>query len=127
MAAGTQNGRAETPKVLFLPLRAFGPADEHGNQPLQYWPILASDLYNWKTHNPPFSENPWALTNLFDSLLFSHQPTWDDCQQRLQVLFTMEEMQHILLKARKNVPGINGRPSLLPTNIDAGFPLTRPE
>lgn len=31
------------------------------------------------------------------SLLFTHQPTWDDCQQLLQVLFTTEE-QNILFQ-----------------------------
>lgn len=57
---------------------------------------------------------------------FSHQPTWEDCQQLLQVLFTTEEKQRILLEARIHVLGSGGRPSLLPGNIDAGFPLTRP-
>ncbi|CAO2588099.1 Gag-Pol polyprotein [Lemmus lemmus] len=27
----------------------------------QYWPFSASDLYNWKQHNPPFSKDPMAL------------------------------------------------------------------
>jgi hypothetical protein len=41
--------------------------------------------------------------------MFSHQPTWDDCQQLLQVLFTTEEKERILLEARKNMLGANGR------------------
>lgn len=45
--------------------------------------------------------------------MFSHQPTWDDCQQLLQVLFTTEERERILLEAWKNVPGINGQPTQL--------------
>jgi hypothetical protein len=32
-----------------------------------------------KLISTPFSENPQAFTNLVDSGLFSHQPTWDDC------------------------------------------------
>lgn len=59
--------------------------------------------------------------------MFSHQPTWDDCQQLLQVLFTTEERERILLEARKNVPGENGAPTNLPNEIDAGFPLNRPD
>ena len=47
-----------------------------------------SNLYNWKTQNPPFSEKPQGLTDLLDSILFTHSPTWDDGQQLLQVLFT---------------------------------------
>jgi hypothetical protein len=61
-----------------------------------------------------------------ESLLFSHQPTWDDCQQLLQVLFTTEK-ESILLEARKNVLGANGLPTELPNEIDADFPLTRPD
>ncbi|XP_073079447.1 uncharacterized protein [Manis javanica] len=57
---------------------------------------------------------------------WTHQPAWDDCQQLLQVLFTTEERERILLQARKNVPGTDGRPSQLPHDIERGFPLTRP-
>ena len=59
--------------------------------------------------------------------MFSHQPTWDDCQQLLQVLFTTEEKERILLEAQKNVPGVNGAPTNLPNEINAGFPLDRPD
>lgn len=38
----------------------------------------------------------------------------------------MEERQQILLEARKNVHRPDGRPSFLPSEIDAGFPITRP-
>lgn len=126
-AAGTRSKHAGTPpESRAFPLWAYGTLDEHGQQPLEYWPFSPSDLYNWKTHNPSFADNPQALTALLDSILFSHQPTWDDCQQLLQALFTTKERQHSLLEARKNVPGADGRPSLLPNDIDAGFPLTRP-
>nr|P0DP83.1 RecName: Full=Glyco-Gag protein; AltName: Full=Gross cell surface antigen; AltName: Full=glycosylated Pr80 gag; Short=gPr80 Gag; Short=gag-gPr80 [Feline sarcoma virus (STRAIN HARDY-ZUCKERMAN 4)] len=103
-----------------LPLRE-GP----NNRP-QYWPFSASDLYNWKSHNPPFSQDPVALTNLIESILVTHQPTWDDCQQLLQALLTGEERQRVLLEARKQVPGEDGRPTQLPNVIDETFPLTRP-
>jgi hypothetical protein len=59
--------------------------------------------------------------------MFSHQPTWDDCQQLLQVLFTIEEKECILLETWKNVPGVNGVPTNLPNEINAGFPLDRPD
>ena len=48
--------------------------------------------------------------------MFSHQPTWDDCQQRLQMLLTTEEREKILLEAKK----------IARNEIDMGFPLTRP-
>ncbi|ERE69717.1 neutral cholesterol ester hydrolase 1-like protein [Cricetulus griseus] len=84
-------------------------------------------MYNWKTNHPSFSENPSGLTGLLESLMYSHQPTWDDCQQPLQVLFKTEERERILLEARKNVPGPDGTPTNLPNFIDAAFPLVRPD
>ena len=59
-------------------------------QTLQYWSFSSADLYNWKT-NHPLSQDPQRLTGLVEFLMFSHQPTWDDCQQLLQMLFTTEE------------------------------------
>ncbi|XP_066871792.1 uncharacterized protein [Kogia breviceps] len=125
-SAGTRSRRAISPDSTALPLREYGPPDNHGNRPLQYWPFSSADLYNWKMHNPTFSENPQALTALIESLVFSHQPTWDDCQQLLQTLLTTEERQRVLLEARKNVLGTNRQPTQLPNEIDAGFPLVRP-
>ena len=96
-----------------FPLRSYGAPilREEGDppfQPLQYWLFSSANLYNWKANHPPFSEEPQRLTGLVESLMFSHQPTWDDCQQLLQVLFTTEERERILLEARKNVPGADG-------------------
>ncbi|XP_070264808.1 uncharacterized protein [Myotis yumanensis] len=113
--------------IKTLPLRAAGPPDANGNQPHIYWPFSTSDLYNWKAQNPKFSEKPGRLIDLLDSVLFTHQPTWDDCQQLLQVLFTTEERERILNEARKMVPGVDGNPTTNQAQIDASFPLTRPE
>ena len=74
-------------------------------QPLQYWHFSSLYLYNWKTNHPPFSEDPQCLMVLVESLMFSHQPTWDDCQQLLQTLFTTEELERILLEVRKKCSG----------------------
>lgn len=133
-AQGTRSRRGMTPDTtVALPLRAYGPppaATDGGPaplQPLQYWPFSSADLYNWKTNHPPFSEDPQRLTGLVESLMFSHQPTWDDCQQLLQTLFTTEERERILLEARKNVPGADGRPTQLPNIIETAFPLSRPD
>ena len=53
-------------------------------KPLQYCSFSSVDLYNWETNHPLFSEDPQCLTVLVESLMFSHQPTWDDFQQMLQ-------------------------------------------
>ncbi|XP_062950944.1 uncharacterized protein LOC134376272 [Cynocephalus volans] len=55
------------------------------------------------------------------------EPTWDDCQQLLQILFTTEERERILLEARKNVLGDNGAPTQLENLINEAFPLNRPQ
>ncbi|MEJ1287036.1 hypothetical protein NN561_018051 [Cricetulus griseus] len=69
--------------------------------------------------------DPQALTGLIESILITHQPTWDDCQQLLQTLLTTEERQQVLLESRKNVQGPDGRPTQLPSEIEEVFPLTR--
>ena len=91
---GQDPGDPELPSstVQALPVRV-GPANPGGERTYQYWPFSTSDLYNWKTQNPPFSEKPQGLIDLLDSILFTHNPTWDDCQQLLQVLFTTEERE----------------------------------
>ena len=114
--------------VQALPVRV-GPAYPDGERTYQYWPFSTSDLYNWKTQRKPvgfFSEKPHGLTDLLDSILFTHNPTWDDCQQLLQVLFTTEEREQILAEARKRVPGVDRRPTAQPHLVDEGFPLLRP-
>ncbi|VFV23716.1 Hypothetical predicted protein [Lynx pardinus] len=58
--------------------------------------------------------------------MFTHQPTWDDCQQLLRILFTTEERERIQLEARKLVLEDDGQPTSNPDLINAAFPLTRP-
>ncbi|XP_044911311.1 uncharacterized protein LOC123384816 [Felis catus] len=111
--------------TVALPLRETGPPDDTGNPRLQYWPFSTSDLYNWKTQNAQFSDNPKDLISLLDSVMFTHQPTWDDCQQLLRILFT-EERERIQLEARKLVPGDDCQPTANLDLINAAFPLTRP-
>jgi hypothetical protein len=106
---------------------ALGGAGPNGGCTYQYWPFSSSDLYNWKAQNPPFSEDPRGLTDLFESILHTHSPTWDDCQQLLKTLFTTEEWEQILTEARKNVPSDNGRPTTLLNLSDDRFPLNRPD
>ncbi|EHB15633.1 Gag polyprotein, partial [Heterocephalus glaber] len=110
-----------------LPLRATGPPDEHGNQNHHYWPFTTSDLYNWRIQHAKFSDNPRDLINLLETVLFTHQPTWDDCQQLLQILFTTEEQERIQNEARKLVPGDNGQPTTNVDTINTSFPLSRPD
>ena len=71
-------------------LHTVGPGNDQRKQPHYYWPFATSDLFNWRTQNSTFSDNPQDLMKLLETALFTHQPTWDDCQQLLQVLFTTD-------------------------------------
>ncbi|XP_073851205.1 uncharacterized protein [Macaca fascicularis] len=131
--AGRTRGRLQRDQAsrlpdstVALPLREIGSLDDTGLSRLMYWPFSTSDLYNWKSQNARFSDNPKDLTSLLDSVMFTHQPTWDDCQQLLRILFTMEERERIQVEARKLVPGDDGQPTANPDLINAAFPLTRP-
>ena len=68
-----------------------------------------------------------GVTSLTESILVTHQPTWDDCKQLLQALLTSDERQRVFSEARKNVPVNDVRPTQLPSEVDAAFPLTRPD
>ena len=127
MASAAEEEGPEIPSstVHEFPVQA-GPAREGGEWTYQYWPFATSDLYNWKTQTPSFSEKLQGLIDLLESILFTHNPTWDDCQQLLQVLFTTEEHERILSEARKNVPGLDGRPTIQTHLIEEGFPLVQP-
>ncbi|XP_076419054.1 uncharacterized protein LOC121825602 [Peromyscus maniculatus bairdii] len=61
-----------------------------------------------------------------ETVLFTHQPTFDHCQQLLGILFTIEERGRILEHARKLVPGPTGDPLTDPAVITAAFPSTHP-
>ncbi|XP_029426724.1 uncharacterized protein LOC115072873 isoform X2 [Nannospalax galili] len=95
-----------------LPLQAVGPLTKAGDQQMQYWPFATSDLYNWKLQTAKFSEKPQGLIDLLESVL--------------QVLFTTEERDRILVEARKLVPGVDGNPTTNQALIDEAFPLVRP-
>ncbi|XP_022270309.1 uncharacterized protein LOC111094054 isoform X1 [Canis lupus familiaris] len=55
-----------------------------------------------------------------------HLPTWEDCQQLLQVLFTTEERERTQAEAQKSVLGEDRQPTQNPDLINAAFPLSCP-
>ena len=59
--------------------------------------------------------------------MYSHQPTWDNCQKLLQTLFTTKKRERILQDAQKNVWDVAAQPAQTPAKINVGFPLTRPQ
>lgn len=59
--------------------------------------------------------------------MFNHQPTWDNCKQLWQVLFTTKEREWVLAAVQKLVMGANGQPKAIQAGIDEAFPLTHLE
>jgi hypothetical protein len=55
--------------------------------------FLFGQLVQLKDPTPPipFLDNLKGLINLFEAVLFTHQPTWDDSQQLMRVFFMTEE------------------------------------
>nr|KAF6324750.1 hypothetical protein mMyoMyo1_008227 [Myotis myotis] len=106
------------------------PMEVHPDQ-LSYivtWQDLVEDPPSWlRPFLPPCPPGPKpipaGLIDLLDSVLFTHQPTWDDCQ----ILFTTEERERILNEAWKVVPGMDGNPTTNQAQVDVSFPLTWPE
>ncbi|KAK1332209.1 hypothetical protein QTO34_006881 [Cnephaeus nilssonii] len=116
----------DNPKVPMLPLRQVTSVAEGGRPFMVYVPFTTSDLYNWKNQNPSFSQNPQGLISFLESVFFTHQPTWDDCQQLLQTLFTSEKRERVKAEGRKLVLGPDGQSVSDPARLEAVFPLSRP-
>ena len=103
---------------------AYGPLDDKGirlfNIGSSLWPTCTTG----RPKTPiPLSDDHKGLINLFDTVLFAHQPTWDDIQQLMTVLFATEEQERIMQEARKNAPSDMGAPSIDQAIMETGFPL----
>nr|XP_033797367.1 uncharacterized protein LOC117359174 [Geotrypetes seraphini] len=89
---------------LAMPLRQVpvaNPPDAAGHPrpptiSLVYQPFTTTDLYNWKSHCPPYSERPQATIDLITSIIRTHRPTWSDCQELLLCLLNTEERKRVL-------------------------------
>ncbi|XP_039739408.1 uncharacterized protein LOC120619219 isoform X1 [Pteropus medius] len=114
--------------AVLAPLQQLAPpvGGETQGPFMVYVLFSTSDLYKWKYQNLSFSEKPQGLTSLLETIFFTHQPPWDNCQQLLQVLFTSEEWQRILREAAKAVLEPNGQPSTHPTCVQYVLLNTRP-
>ncbi|XP_070592985.1 uncharacterized protein [Erythrolamprus reginae] len=59
----------------------------------QYVPFSTTDLLNWKQHYGPLSVKPTELADLFQTIMQTHNPNWQDIQQLLSTLLTPEERE----------------------------------
>ena len=102
------------------------PADDQGNHLSHYLSFVTGDLYSWRTQHSPFSDNLRDLINPLETVLFTHQSTWDDCQQRFQVFLTAEERERIQNEASRLIHGPTGEPISNQETLDTCFCLTSP-
>lgn len=77
----------ELPTLLLFPWEKIVPCDDKSNEQMQYWPFAMSELSTWKNQNTSFSENPRPLNYILDSVIFTHQPPWDDGQKLLDSFY----------------------------------------
>lgn len=82
-----------------LPLHAVDQPDAGDRQHLvtSTWSPATFITGNYKILS--FLRSQQGSLNLLYSVLFTHEPTWDDCFQLLQVLFTTEERDRIRTEA----------------------------
>lgn len=66
-----------------------------------YQPFSTTDVLNWKYHTPSYTEKLQALTDLLQSIIQTHRPTWADCRQLLPTLFNTEECWRVTQGAIK--------------------------
>lgn len=64
-----------------------------GRRMFVYQPFSTTNLLNWKNHTPSYTEKLQALTDLLQSIIQTHRPTWADCCYLLLTLFNTEERQ----------------------------------
>lgn len=88
-----------------------------------HFPVMI--FTNWKLQNSPFLERPSAVTGLLDSVMLTHLPNWDNCQQLLQVFLKTKEKDLILGAAWKLVLETNLLTIQVQADISAAFSLTQ--
>uniref|UniRef100_A0A803TC38 CCHC-type domain-containing protein n=1 Tax=Anolis carolinensis TaxID=28377 RepID=A0A803TC38_ANOCA len=57
----------------------------------QHVPFTSSDILNWRTNRPAWSEDPRGMANLVEGIIQTHNPSWVDLKQLLEALLTAEE------------------------------------
>ena len=112
------HGDPELPSstVQALPDRV-GPANPDGEQTYQYWPFSMSDLYNWKTQNPPFLEKPQGLT---DHHFVHSQPHLGRLSAAVARALHHGRTGANPGRGAERAPGANGRPTAQPHLADEG-------
>uniref|UniRef100_R4GCV7 Core shell protein Gag P30 domain-containing protein n=1 Tax=Anolis carolinensis TaxID=28377 RepID=R4GCV7_ANOCA len=92
------SGDSPTGPALQMPLRTV-PVINNRNEIVQAYqvvPFSSCDILNWKNNTPPYSEEPQAMARLLEGIMATHNPTWQDCRQLLNMLFTSEERRAVL-------------------------------
>nr|XP_060623096.1 uncharacterized protein LOC132770238 [Anolis sagrei ordinatus] len=57
----------------------------------QHVPFTSSDLLNWKASRPSWTEDPRGMASLVEGIVQTHNPSWVDLKQLIEMLLTAEE------------------------------------
>jgi hypothetical protein len=97
LAMGTWSKRVPSSVItVALPLLAYSLKMRMATRPCNIGPSLrptcTTGRPNTSTRPPPtFPDNPKGLINLFETVSFTRQPTRDDIQQLMRVIFMTKE------------------------------------
>lgn len=70
---------------------------------LGYYPFSTIDLHNWKNQGASLSENPSPLIKLFQGIIRTHNPTYEDIDQLMDHLLTDDERDRVWEGMRKEL------------------------
>lgn len=56
-------------------------------------PFSASDLFNWKNHNPAYWEDHFRMTEIFTPVFAIHYPSWVDIHTLMDMMLTWDEKE----------------------------------
>ncbi|XP_015674328.1 uncharacterized protein LOC107290004, partial [Protobothrops mucrosquamatus] len=92
----------------------------------QYVLFTTTDLLNWKQHYGPLTVKPTEMADLFQTIMQTHNPTWQDIQQLLNTLLTPEEKEKWRAAVRTCVRDRNPAAQDLQAVVLAKAPETDP-
>uniref|UniRef100_A0A803TCF7 Core shell protein Gag P30 domain-containing protein n=1 Tax=Anolis carolinensis TaxID=28377 RepID=A0A803TCF7_ANOCA len=81
----------EVPQLVPLSLDDQGRPRFETRTLFQHVPFTSSDILNWRTNRPAWSEDPRGMANLVEGIIQTHNPSWVDLKQLLEALLTAEE------------------------------------
>ncbi|KFO10745.1 hypothetical protein N312_06790, partial [Balearica regulorum gibbericeps] len=88
-------------------------------------PFSPQDLDTWKRNAGSYREDPERVARVFETIIRTQDPDWNDIQVILDTLLDSTEKRMVLGNARKEVERADANGDLQGT-VDQNFPATDP-